>query len=136
MNPSPTVSSRPAESDEGLRVLLLEDDPSVRKAARLFLEQAGHTVYDADEPESAVELAESVSPHVLLSDCKLRVGHDGIEAARTIQSRTGARVILVTGYTEADLEPQLHGLDVSAYMLKPISYAELADVVHKVAAPD
>ncbi|MBI2389249.1 MAG: response regulator [Deltaproteobacteria bacterium] len=83
-------------------ILLVEDEPGVRRSTRVLLEVAGYRVLEADDGDTAIELARTHSGpiHLVISDVVMRrVG--GVAAAQGIRElRAGAKVIFMTGYSE------------------------------------
>lgn len=66
------------------RVLLLEDDYGLRTSLRLFLEQEGFVVGEADDAEKALELDAGEPFDVMLVDLMLG-GIDGFTFIRNVQ---------------------------------------------------
>ncbi|MES2711504.1 MAG: ATP-binding protein [Pseudomonadota bacterium] len=111
-------------------VLLVDDEPLIRRLAERTLTAAGHRVTLAEDAEAALEaLPEgAIPPDLLLTDISMP-GMDGVELAHQLQRRfPELRVLLASGYSE-----RLLGLDLDAARLrllaKPYRSAELAEAV-------
>lgn len=106
------------------RVLVVDDDPSLRKALRIGLEARGYSVVSAQNGTDGVTQVAIASPDVVVLD--LGLGDvDGIDVCRQIRSwSTVPIVVLSAAGTE---ERKVAALDLGAddYMTKPFSMAEL-----------
>lgn len=113
------------------RILLTEDDASVRAFVARALQLDGHEVVTADDGESALEVltAEEAAFDLLLSDIKMPA-MDGIALARaTAKEWPGLPILLMTGYADQreraeDLSAIIH--DVVG---KPFTLADIRDRV-------
>jgi len=123
-----------AREAEALRhaelVLLVDDEPLIRRIAERTLVAAGHRVTLAEDAEAALDLLPegAAPPDLLLTDISMP-GMDGVELAQRLQRRyPDLRVLLASGYSE-----RLLGLDLDAARLrllaKPYRAAELVDAV-------
>ncbi|TBW33958.1 response regulator [Siculibacillus lacustris] len=115
------------------RILIAEDDDSVRAFVRRALELDGHTIVAVEDGSIALEvLGEDEVPFdLLVSDIKMPV-MDGIALALNVaRDRPSLPILLMTGY--ADQRERAHGLDqiVRDVVLKPFT---LADIRRAVAA--
>jgi two-component system response regulator DegU len=112
----------------GVRVLLVEDHPLVRKALQRQLADFGFDVVaTADDGPSAVELYFEHRPDVMLSDVNLP-GFSGIEATRLVlDADPDARVLLISAVADDALVNT--GIEAGAvgYVLKTIDAVELHD---------
>ena len=81
-------------------VLLVEDEPEVRKVIRMQLTALGHPVIEAGDGIEALSLLENVADiAILVSDTVMPGGICGPElAARARALRPGLPVLLITGY--------------------------------------
>ncbi|WP_181310800.1 response regulator transcription factor [Nocardioides campestrisoli] len=111
-------------------VLVVEDDPAINQAVTDRLAAEGYEVLRAFDGPSAVELALSRPPEVVVLDVMLP-GYDGHEVCRRLQAQRPVPVLMLTARDdEADV---LVGLGVGAddYLTKPFRMREL---VARVAA--
>ncbi|MFC6670523.1 sigma-54-dependent transcriptional regulator [Marinobacterium aestuariivivens] len=109
------------ESDR--QVLLIEDEPEVREAARLTLELAGMAVESFERAEDALEWLGEDYPGIVLSDIKMP-GMDGLELLQQVRRRDPELpVILVTGH--GDIGMAVEAVKSGAY-----------DFIEKPVAPD
>lgn len=108
----------------GVRVLVVEDDPSISRLVASYLEQEGFAVDVAANGETGVDLARSRRPDVIVLDLMLPA-MDGIEVCRRIRTFSEAYIIMLTARTE-EID-RLIGLSVGAddYLGKPFSPREL-----------
>jgi DNA-binding response OmpR family regulator len=101
-------------------IMLVDDDPLLRRSLALNLEEAGYRGSTAASAEDALALADRDRPDVILLDIGLP-GMDGLAALRQFQSRMDAPVIFVTA-RRRELDEVL-GLELGAedYVTKPFS---------------
>jgi DNA-binding response OmpR family regulator len=113
------------------RILVVDDEPKIRKIVTSYLEQEGFDVSEAGNGPSAVDMAERFDPDVVILDVRLP-GFDGIEALRQIRTKSDVYVIMLTARSEET--DKLIGLSVGAddYMTKPFSARELVARVKAV----
>jgi AmiR/NasT family two-component response regulator len=109
-------------------ILIADDESIIRMGLKRILEEAGHTVYAAEDGSEAVRLAESCAPDMVILDIKMPK-MDGLEAARALLDRTEVPIIFLTAYGEQDLIERAARLPVMGYLVKPIKEAELLAMV-------
>jgi DNA-binding NtrC family response regulator len=79
-------------------VLIVDDQPTIRKSLRHLLERKGYRACEADSGTSAIQSAQAEEPEVILLDLKLPDG-DGLEILERLQGVCPeAAVILLTGH--------------------------------------
>ncbi|MBN1935863.1 MAG: response regulator transcription factor [Anaerolineae bacterium] len=106
------------------KVLIVEDDTTLRDAMAYNLERQGYEVLTASDGLEALALARQEKPDLLILDLMLP-GLDGIEVCRTLRRETSVPILMLTAKTEeAD---KIAGLEVGAddYVTKPFSMREL-----------
>ena len=107
------------------RLLLVEDDPSIRRALVLGLTDEGYDVVEAANGEVAVQLLDRETVDIVLLDLMLP-GMDGFAVCRSIRQRGDLPVIMITARSgSADV---VQGLEAGAddYVSKPVVASELA----------
>jgi DNA-binding response OmpR family regulator len=106
------------------KILVVDDEASIRRLVRSYLENETFEVLEADNGEQAVALARSAQPDLIVLDVGLP-GLDGIEVLRTIRTFSDVCVVMLTARSEE--VDKLIGLSVGAddYLTKPFSPREL-----------
>jgi DNA-binding NarL/FixJ family response regulator len=121
-----------------IRVLLVDDQPLLRKGFRMILEAEPdlEVVDEAGDGETAVALAREHEPDVVLMDVRMP-GMDGIEATeRIVAGGLTARILILTTF---DLdEYAFAGLraGASGFLLKDVPPQELLQAIRTVARGD
>lgn len=120
------------------RILLAEDDDSVRTFVRRALELDGHSVMAVEDGAIALETIEEDAGgfDLLVSDIKMPI-MDGIALALNVaRDKPDLPILLMTGY--ADQRERAHGLDqiVRDVVSKPFTLAEIRRVVSATLAGD
>jgi DNA-binding response OmpR family regulator len=106
------------------RILVVDDEPSVRKIARAYLERDGFEVHTAADGDEALQQFEAVRPALVVLDLMLPK-RDGYEVCRTLRARSRVPILMLTARGE-EFERVL-GFDLGAddYVVKPFSPREL-----------
>jgi DNA-binding response OmpR family regulator len=108
-------------------ILLVEDDPLLRHAFRLLLEDAGYRVIEAGTAAEALEHAFAERPALVLLDLGLP-DRPGLDVAREITSHpetAGMRVVALTGRVGARERDACFEAGCSHFFSKPIEPREL-----------
>ena len=106
------------------RILLVEDDPSIREITALGLRNAGFEVSTASDGPAGLELFRAESPDLVLLDIMLpRL--DGLEVCRAIRRDSTTPVVMLTA--RGDTIDVVVGLEAGAddYVRKPFEMPEL-----------
>ena len=118
------------------RVLLVEDDPMVRRTLASLLRAAGHLVTEADGGAAGLDLLRRVSVDLVLSDLGMAevTGWDVARAAKSQARRVP--VVLLTGWGEYGAgEPPAAGL-VDRVLGKPVRLEDLLAVIRELTTAD
>jgi two-component system KDP operon response regulator KdpE len=111
-------------SRDGPVVLLVEDEPQMRRFLRASLAARGFRLFEAEAAKEALLLATSHNPEVILLDLGLPDG-DGIALARSFREWSRVPIIVISARgREAD---KVEALDAGAddYLTKPFGVNEL-----------
>ena len=129
---------RPAPDVTGTGSLLVVDDEEfVRRFAKGVLERCGYKVLEAANGQEAVELFRQEAGQIagVLLDMSMPV-MSGEEALRHLKEiRSDVRVVLSSGYDEADAVQRLAGDGSVDFIQKPYTPAALAEKMKKTLAP-
>ncbi|HRF00858.1 MAG TPA: PAS domain-containing protein [Pirellulaceae bacterium] len=130
--PASSVAKRSERGSE--TILLVEDEASVRKIARVALESQGYRVLEASGGPAAVRMAESYPGTIdlLISDVVMPEigGRQLLDAIRA--RRPGIKVLFMSGYTDDAI--LLHGVveATDAFLQKPFTPIRLAGKVREL----
>ncbi|OGS41136.1 MAG: hypothetical protein A2506_01980 [Elusimicrobia bacterium RIFOXYD12_FULL_66_9] len=110
------------------RILVVEDDQSVRAAVVRMLENGGHEVESVGSGEDAVSRLDE-DFDIVLTDLMLSGAIDGNEVTRRFRASGAADVVIMTAYPR--LETAIEGMRGEAYdyLVKPISEDYLRSVI-------
>lgn len=111
--------------DNKVKVLVVEDEDSIRRFITLNLEGAGYEVGEAVSGEEALRLVNSFLPDVMVLDLMLP-GIDGLEVCQWVRENAPETLIIILTAKSQDLDKIL-GLELGAddYMVKPFNPFEL-----------
>lgn len=105
-------------------ILVVDDEPHVRKLVQANLESSAYKVLTAEDGQTAVEIVEHEMPDLVILDLMLPK-MDGYAVCRRIREFSAVPVVMLTARSaQVDL---VHGFEVGAddYLTKPFSVAEL-----------
>ena len=113
------------------RVLVVEDDDSIREMVSLALQDAGYTVADARDGELAFDVLSRHAADVLLVDLRMPL-MDGFEFMRRYRTGGGkAPIIVLSAARDVDLAKQ--EVPAAAIVEKPFDLNDLLAAVARVA---
>ncbi|HRU07253.1 MAG TPA: response regulator, partial [Candidatus Brocadiia bacterium] len=111
---------------EPLTLLVIDDEPAIRRSIRVFFEDAGFLVLDAPDGQTGLDLFRQRPPNAVLVDLQMP-GLSGIEVIRAIAAESpGAPLIVLSG--ASTIQDAIHAVreDAWDYVTKPI--ADMAEV--------
>lgn len=114
-----------------MSILIVDDDPAIRKLLRRTFEMESYTVLEAESGEEMFRLLEENPVELITLDLSLR-GEDGLDLAREIRRNSDVGIIMVSG--RDDLVDTVVGLEVGAddYITKPFEIREVLARVRTV----
>jgi CheY-like chemotaxis protein len=135
----PQVVSRGAGAGtrtETRRVLVVDDEQSIRLLCRVNLGASGIDVLEADDGETALELARREQPDLILLDVMMP-GLDGWSVARELAEDERTRdipVVFLTARAEASDRRRGSRLGGVGYLVKPFDPVGIGELVEDVLA--
>jgi len=130
--PAPAPPTAPATGSES--VLLVEDEPEVRRLVEKLLGLRGYTVLSAANPSEAIAIARRhEAPIELLLTDVIMPGMNGRDLARILaETRPRMKVLYMSGYTDAAISQQGILAPGTAFLSKPFTPDALARKVREV----
>ncbi|MDQ6672047.1 MAG: response regulator transcription factor [Chloroflexota bacterium] len=121
--------SSPTETQH--RVLVVDDEPHLVRAIRMYLELQGYIVFGAHSGEEALEATRQKLPDLVVLDVMMP-GLDGFETLQELRRFSDIPVIMLTA--RGDEDQKVRGLSLGAddYVTKPFSQRELLARVQAV----
>jgi PAS domain S-box-containing protein len=117
-------------------ILVVDDEPAARGAATAMLEETGFSVLEAADGEEGIAVYQAHADAivaVLLDLTMPKMGGDQVlEALRHL--RPDLRVILMSGYGEADVSARLAAARPDAFLEKPFRWGQLSEKLQRVLA--
>ena len=103
------------------RVLVVDDDPTIRDVLQTMLAFEGCEVVVAQDGESAIDTARELRPDVVLLDVMMP-GINGVEVCRLLKAETDPpKVVMVTARSSIVDQAAGRGAGADAYLTKPFS---------------
>jgi DNA-binding NtrC family response regulator len=101
------------------RILVVDDDPSIRETFEIHLERRGYEVRTAEDGDSALSLMSSYRPSLVITDVRMP-GMDGLELLRRVRKGSDADVIVITAHE--NMESAVGAMKAGAYdyLVKPL----------------
>ena len=113
------------------KIVVIDDEESVRDVVKAYLEKDGFTVYVAANGRDGLALAEKRNPDLIVLDLMLP-DISGEEICEEVRSRSDVPIVMLTA--KASEDERIGGLIAGAddYLVKPFSPRELVARVHAV----
>jgi two-component system OmpR family response regulator len=124
-SPNQAFASAGNAGSRPVRVLLIEDDQSMRQMVVNYLEQHNMRLVSASNRQETTRQFAAGEPNLVILD--LRLGQeDGLDLLREIRSRSDVPVIIITGHRRDEID-RVVGLELGAddYLTKPFGLREL-----------
>jgi signal transduction histidine kinase/CheY-like chemotaxis protein len=123
-----------AQSSRPFRILVIEDNAMGARTLEIFLTRKGHVVEVAHSGREGIQAAARFRPEVILCDIGLPE-LDGYRVAREIRQQQGLNrvyIIAVSGYGHEQDKVRAWQAGFNAYLVKPVSMAELERLLANV----
>ncbi len=111
-------------------ILVIDDDPSIRKLIRINLEREGYRVYTASSGQEGMARVQDSTIHLVLLDLKMpgMAGPEIVTELRKIDS--DLPIIIVTGYPDSHMMMEVNSQCPVMLVAKPINKNILLRAVH------
>ena len=115
-------------------ILIVEDDPSIRKLVRVNLVKRGYTVSEAEDSHQAMALFQEETVDLVLLDLVLP-GLSGVDICLWMRARSDVPIIVLSARSEEDLKVAALDAGADDYVTKPFGQEELLARVRAFSAP-
>jgi CheY-like chemotaxis protein len=122
------------DETEGKRILIVDDEASIRLICRINLTASGWTCEEADNGEEAVERIRRDRPDIVLLDVMMPI-RDGWMVAEELAADPAVSdipIVFVTARAEQRDRERAHSLGAVGYLTKPLDPIGLSTVVEQI----
>ncbi|MBT8287075.1 MAG: diguanylate cyclase [Bacteroidia bacterium] len=112
-------------------ILIVDDDSTVRNPMKEFIDLSGYTSFEASSAEEAIDILNSNSIHVVITDIMLPE-MSGFELTELIAKEYDSDVIIITGYSDIYSYEEAIKMGASDFIIKPVRFEELLLRLKKV----
>jgi DNA-binding NtrC family response regulator len=114
---------------ESARILVIDDEESIRRTVSMTLERAGYAVDTAENAKQAIEKAQANFYNLALIDVRLP-DMEGTELLTALKETTPKMIkIMLTGYPALENAVKAINKGVDAYLIKPVKTDELLKLI-------
>lgn len=115
-----------------MRVLLIEDDPTISRSIELMLNAEGFNIYCTDLGEEGLDLGKLYDYDIILLDLNLpdMHGYDVLKKLRTAKVNTP--ILILSGLNEMENKVKGLGFGADDYLTKPFHKEELVARIHAI----
>ncbi|MDD5449289.1 MAG: response regulator [Candidatus Omnitrophica bacterium] len=117
-----------------IKILVIDDEPSIVDALRERLEFYGYEVVSANDGLEGLKKAESESPDIIILDIIMPKMH-GFEVCKRLKEKPSTKhipVILITGAGIEDIAKNEPALQAAACLAKPYEARKLSETIHDI----
>jgi DNA-binding response OmpR family regulator len=116
------------------RILVVEDQPELRRLICMSLDEPGFELYEAPNGDHAAALIAECRPDAVVLDVMMPGAIDGLALCRSIRANpatAGIRVALLSARGQQDDRERGVQAGADAYLVKPFSPMELLELVRR-----
>ena len=116
---------------QNISVLYVEDEPELRESVAMYLRKIFDDVRIASHGKEGLAAYQKQAADIVISDISMPI-MNGIEMLQAIKHICPEqRCIITSAYTESQFFVDAIKLGVSAYIIKPIDYEQMNDVLYR-----
>ena len=120
------------------KLLIADDLVPIRQMVRITLSTQGWTIIEAENGRTAIELARSERPDLMLLDVDMGAGPNGFDVCRELKAAEDTKDIPIVMLTAHDSESDRavgFAAGAAQYLTKPFAPLELIDTIRTILAP-
>jgi len=108
-----------------VKVLIVDDEPQIRKLVKTGLSGYGYQVFTAANGQEALALTAQKTPDVVILDISLGSHPDGIEVCRDLREWSNVPIIMLSVRADERTKVSLLNIGADDYLTKPFGMEEL-----------
>ncbi len=117
------------------KVLVVEDDMATQEFLEAVLLKDGHNIIQAQDGKTALELAESEVPDLVLSDLMLPEPPSDVELLKAMREILPDKpIVVISGYPSSDRIEECEELGVTDFLTKPFEIPFVRDIVNRLTS--
>ena len=120
------------------RVLVVDDEPDIRRVVRMMLEKAGYDVLEAEDGQAAIEVINTGENRLMLDAvvCDMRMPKiNGVEAMAYFRDNfPHVPMVVLTGFPDTEMAVSCMREGVVDYLVKPVEGEHLRSAVSRAMA--
>jgi two-component system, OmpR family, phosphate regulon response regulator PhoB len=119
-------------------VLIVEDQPDIRKLIRMTLEFEDFEIHEAGDGGTGLRMARAISPALVLLDVMMPGEMDGLQVCQAIRSDPAlahVKVVLLTARGQVRDQEAGRAAGANEYLVKPFSPLQLIDTIEQLLTP-
>ncbi len=122
------------QTTEKIKILVVDDSLTVRRASSKILERNNFQVVLATDGENAIEKLQEFTPDIILSDIEMPKmdGFELVKHIRTIEKFNNIPITMITSRTAEKHQNMAFELGANAFLGKPYNEQELIDTINKL----
>ncbi len=118
---------------EGLEILILDDEPTVGERLKPALEEDGYRVEVFVDPKEALRRLEAKSFDIVVTDVRMK-DVDGIQVLERVRAKSDrTKVLMITGYATVELAREALSKGVFDFIAKPFKIRDIREMVSRAA---
>lgn len=121
----PQPSEQLAQAPSGVRMLVVDDDPRIRRSISSSMARTGFQVFSADDGLPALAIAEQTPPDLVIVDFNMPT--PGLEVVKKLKELHGPAVwiVVLSGQDDANTRSECFDAGADDVLAKPVAMAEL-----------
>lgn len=119
------------------RILIIEDQPDIRKLIHMTLEFESYEIHEASDGGFGLRMAKALRPDLVLLDVMMPGELDGLQVCQCIRKTpelARIKVVLLTARGQASDREAGAQAGADEYLVKPFSPLQLIDVIEQLTA--
>jgi CheY-like chemotaxis protein len=118
----------------GERILIVDDDESIRQVVAIFLTDEGYQVSSVGNGQAALDIVPHFQPDIIILDLRMPI-MDGWEFVRRYRELPGWHAPIIAFVAALRAEEEQHEIGAVGLLAKPFDLDELLSVVDRARPP-